>query len=172
MGSLPHNLYKIKFRQIKGLVRTANTYVVLPIYLTSSSTLRLLLRSSHLSLMVSTVISIFYMRTPRHAQRNRVICPRSQSQSHDSNPGLSGFSISALNHYSVLPLSRKCSGHSKFFKYRAMSLPSLDREGFFPRKDFMFIIKEQYSINLAPLKLRTSVCQEKILITRKDCNHN
>lgn len=41
-----------------------------------------------------------------------------------------------------------------------MSLPSLDREGFFPRKDFMFIIKEQYSINLAPLKLRTSVCQE------------
>lgn len=87
MGSLPHNLYKIKFRQIKGLVRTANTYVVLPIYLTSSSTLRLLLRSSHLSLMVSTVISIFYMRTPRHAQRNRVIRPRSQSQSHDSNPG-------------------------------------------------------------------------------------
>lgn len=172
MGSLPHNLYKIKFRQIKGLVRTANTYVVLPIYLTSSSTLRLLLRSSHLSLMVSTVISIFlYEDTEACTEKLRHLPKVTVAESWFESR-LSGFSISALNHYSVLPLSRKCSGHSKFFKYRAMSLPSLDREGFFPRKDFMFIIKEQYSINLAPLKLRTSVCQEKILITRKDCNHN
>lgn len=120
--------------------------------------IHLLLWSLHLSAMVGALF-MFCMRKLRLAWRNQAICPGLQWQSHIQTQVVWLWRV--LTHCSILSLSLKWAGqNSKFFNVEACLYDLWIGKDSFSRKDFMYIIKEQNSINLSSLKWRTSVCQE------------